>query len=164
VSTDLIEPSTRAIPRRGALALLGGGVVGLAAAQQSEAASRRHRGSRWSLAGTWDLMVRFPDGLENPTLIQFSPPGSLVETNALTRSTGLGDWKRESKKRYTYRFWEHIFDEAGALTNYVRVEHEVRVSKDGATYAGTGVGYVYDLDWKLTQKVDTTLAARRLTT
>jgi hypothetical protein len=141
---------------------LGGGALGLTAASRSEAADRGPHRGKGSLAGTWDLTVRFPDGLENSTLIQFASGGSLVETNALTRSTGLGAWKRESKKRYTYRFWEHIFDEAGKLTSHVRVEHEVTLGKGGATYKGTGVGYVYDLDWKFVEKVDTTLTARRL--
>lgn len=160
--TDLTKSDVSTLPRRRALALLGGGALGVAVAQGqgSAVASSRHRGA--PLVGTWDLTVRFPDGLENPTLIQFSSSGSLVETNALTRSTGLGEWRRESVKRYSYRFWEHIFDSDGTLTNFVRVAHEVSLERSGDTFTGSGVGLVYDLDRNLVQTVDTSLQARRL--
>ena len=149
-------------PRRSVLAAAAGaGVLGLTA--QSAHATGVHEDSPSDprLVGTWNLTVRFPSGLENPTLIAFSSVGSLVETNALTRSTGLGSW-RKHREGFSYRFWEQLFDANDQLTNLVRVDHTVAIAREGTSYTGSGIGYVYDLDGALSSTVATELAAIRL--
>lgn len=161
------------ISRRRSMALVSGTATGvvLATAATSAASaptqadrdeSRRSLEGRRALIGTWALTVKFEDGLENPTLISFDKAGALVETNALTRSTGLGTWKHISSARYHYVFWEQIFDENSNLQSHVRVSHDLKVSKSGNSYHGDGTGEIFDLDWQPTITVTTKITARRL--
>lgn len=149
------------INRRGALGLgLAGtaAIVGVAAAGPALATSPNNQG----LVGTWALSVKFPDGTVNPTLISFDSTGSVTETNALTRSTGLGTWRHSSGMQFSCLWWEQFFDANNALQSHIRVEHQVALERSRDSYRGSGKGDVYDLNWNLVNTIMTTFTAKRL--
>jgi len=151
------------LSRRQSIALAAGGAVagavGIAGAASADAPPQS-RGK--GLSGTWALGVRFPDGTVNPTVISFDSSGSLVETNALTRSTGLGSWVHDSGERFSYVFWEQFFDAQNVLQSHIRVEHHLNIDASGGAYAGEGKGDVYDLSWNVVATIPTTFTAKRL--
>jgi hypothetical protein len=142
---------------------MSGAVAGMAVATAAPASAKEGDQGRAGLVGTWALTVEFEDGLKNPTLISFDASGALVETNALTRSTGLGSWRRTGSSKYHYVFWEQIFDDANKLQSHVRVSHHLKIARYGDTYKGDGTGEIFDLNWQPTLTVHTTITARRLT-
>jgi len=149
------------INRRGALGLgLAGtaAIVGVAAAAPAAASPANNT----SLVGTWALGVKFPDGTVNPTLISFDSAGSVVETNALTRSTGLGAWQHGSGIQFSCLWWEQFFDADNALQSHIRVEHHITLERGRDRYHGSGKGDVYDLNWNLVNTIATTFTAKRL--
>lgn len=167
MSTNENSPTTPSsqIGRRATIGLLAGTALGAAMLGRPDVASADQGRHRDEFAGsTWSMIVRFPDGLENPTYIQFSKAGEVVETNALTRSMGLGEWKRARRgpSRYEYFFWEQIFDENNALTSVVRVAHDVTVRDSGSRLDGDGIGTVYDLAGTEVAEVATVITATRL--
>lgn len=150
-----------AITRRTSVALFSGATAGALLTGNGRAEAKSAHLDR--LIGTWALTVEFDDGLQNPTLISFDTAGAVVETNALTRSTGLGTWSRSSSSRFSYVFWEQIFDAADQLQSHVRVSHDLKVAHDGTTYEGEGIGDIFDLSWQPVASVHTKFTARRLT-
>lgn len=151
------------IGRRATIGVLAGAAIGAVGVGQAGVASADNGSSRSDFAGsTWSMIVRFPNGLENPTYIQFSKTGEVIETNALTRSMGLGEWRKSGRSRYEYFFWEQIFDANNALTSVVRVSHSVTVNGQGH-FEGDGIGTVYDLTGAQIAEVATVITADRLT-
>jgi hypothetical protein len=142
---------------------MSGAVAGVAVATATPATAKQGGRVPAGLVGAWALTVEFEEGLKNPTLISFDASGALVETNALTRSTGLGSWSRTASSKYHYVFWEQIFDDANQLQSHVRVSHQLTIAEDGDTYRGEGTGEIFDLDWQPTLTVRTTITARGLT-
>lgn len=150
------------IGRRGSVLLASGLAAGVGVHGGPAMAQPVQAGRRSSIVGTWALTVQFEDGLQNPTLISFDQSGTVVETNALTRSTGLGEWSRISGAHFRYVFWEQIFNAENQLESHVRVSHDLKLSRSGQHYQGDGIGEIFDLDWRPVVTVRTAIWARRL--
>lgn len=141
---------------------LAGGALGAIGFSRSAAAASDLPQDRLAIIGMWEIIVKFPDGLENPTLILFSESGSVVETNALTKATGVGEWHHLGGRKFDYVFWEQFFDKDNKHVSNIRVQHTLTVSADGESYTAEGVGTIFDLTGKEVTEVATTIEGRRL--
>lgn len=160
VAAPDVDVARRRALGTGALAMAGGllGSAMLAGSASAEGVPQ----DRLALIGMWEIIVEFPDGTKNPTLILFTQNGSVVETNALTKATGLGEWTHVEGRQFDYVFWEQFFDENNTLVSNIRVHHMPVLSDDGLSFDAEGEGTIFDLEGKQIGEVATKITGRRL--
>ena len=140
------------------IALLGLGFVVVVHPGSTPHTPRADAKDPLSPVGSWNLIVTFPDGSQNPSTMKFYQGGTLT---VFTPGPGTGTWSMTSSNQFQYTFTEEILHSQGIQTGYVDVQQQATLSADGKTYTASGSGTVYAMNGTLLAVNQTTTVATR---
>ena len=141
-------PRTGIVSRRGALAGIGAGGLGVALAATARPASAQDAAADLAshpMVGTWAAMtpggvVPQIHGADGSFIAAFPANYVDAELGLTFQGTGLGRWEPDGERSARFTFFNALSDASGAYIGTAQVAAGIEVSEDGQTWTGVGDG------------------------